>query len=134
LPTCFGVCDTALPDHLDRLFVVDVRNVLRGAVSLKSLVIGKPDTPVAAVMEADPLAFHPEDTAVQAARAFERYDLVSVPVINERGKLVGRLTVDAVVDFIGDAVRMRSRWPGCAAARTVRAIWYSARNRSPGCS
>ena len=38
----------ALPDHLDRLFVVDVRNVLRGAVSLQSLVIGKPDTPVAA--------------------------------------------------------------------------------------
>ena len=55
----------ALPDHLDRLYVVDVRNVLRGAVSLQSLVVGLPETPVATVMESDPLAFLPEDTAAQ---------------------------------------------------------------------
>ena len=51
-------------------------------------------------MERDPLAFRPTDMAANAARAFERYDLVSLPVVNDRGKLVGRLTVDAVVDFI----------------------------------
>ena len=51
-------------------------------------------------MEHDPLAFRPTDLAPNAARAFERYDLLSLPVINDRGKLVGRLTVDAVVDFI----------------------------------
>jgi magnesium transporter len=123
----------ALPDHLDRLFVVDVRNILRGAVSLQALVIGKPEAPVAAVMEADPLAFHPADTAAQAARAFERYDLVSVPVVNERGKLVGRLTVDAVVDFIRvtadqDALAMAGLRSG---EDLFAPVWHSARNRSP---
>ena len=36
----------------------------------------------------------------RAAKAFERYDLVSAPVVDDRGKLVGRLTVDAVMDFV----------------------------------
>ena len=122
-----------LPDHLDRLYVVDVRNVLRGAVSLQSLVVGLPETPVATIMETDPLAFLPDDTAAQAARAFERYDLVSVPVVNERGKLIGRLTVDAVVDFIRvtadqDALAMA----GLRGSEDLFApVWHSARNRSP---
>jgi magnesium transporter len=122
-----------LPAHMDRLFVVDPRNLLRGAVSLQALVLGKPDTPITAIMEEDPLAFRPADTAAQAARAFERYDLVSVPVVNERGKLVGRLTVDAVVDFIRvtadkDALAMA----GLRRAEDLFAsVWQSARNRSP---
>jgi magnesium transporter len=121
-----------LPEHLDRLFVVDVRNVLRGAVSLQTLVVGQPDAEIATVMESDPLAFQPGDTAAQAARAFERYDFVSVPVTNERGKLVGRLTVDAVVDFIRvtadqDALAMA----GLREAEDLFApVWHSARNRS----
>jgi magnesium transporter len=123
----------ALPDHLDRLYVVDARNILRGAVSLQTLVVGQPEALVAAVMEADPLAFHPEDTAAQAARAFERYDFVSVPVVNERGKLVGRLTVAAVVDFIRvtsdqDALAMAGLRGG---EDLFAPVWYSARNRSP---
>ena len=64
---------STLPDHLDRLFVVDARNVLRGAVSLQALVVSRPDTTVAEVMEEDPLSFRPTDTAAQSARAFERY-------------------------------------------------------------
>jgi magnesium transporter len=124
---------TELPEHLDRLFVVDARSLLRGAVSLRALVLGKPETPITAVMEDDPLAFRPGDTAAQAARAFERYDLLSVPVVNDRGKLVGQLTVDAVVDFIRvtadkDALAMA----GLTSAEDLFAsVWHSARNRSP---
>ena len=121
-----------LPDHLDRLFVVDGRNLLRGAVSLQSLVVSNPDTAIDAVMERDPLAFRPTDLAANAARAFERYDLVSLPVVNDRGKLVGRLTVDAVVDFIRvtsdkEALAMA----GLRGAEDMFApVWQSARNRS----
>jgi magnesium transporter len=43
---------------------------------------------------------YPEDSAEDAASAFERYDLVSAPVVDGEGKLIGRLTVDAVVDYI----------------------------------
>jgi len=49
---------------------------------------------------ADSIQFHPEDGAEDAAGAFERYDLVSAPVVDAAGKLIGRLTVDAVVDYI----------------------------------
>ena len=122
-----------LPDHLDRLFVVDGRNVLRGAISLQSLVVAHPEMAVQAVMEGDPLAFRPTDLAPNAARAFERYDLVSLPVINDRGKLVGRLTVDAVVDFIRvtadkDALAMAGLRRG---EDLFSPAWHSARNRSP---
>jgi magnesium transporter len=122
-----------LPEHLDRLFVVDGRNVLRGAVSLQSLVLGRPDTVIAALMEPDPLALRPAETAAHAARAFERYDLVSMPVVSDRGKLVGRLTVDAVVDFIRvtadkDALAMAGLSGG---EDLFASVWQSARNRSP---
>jgi magnesium transporter len=122
-----------LPDHLDRLFVVDGRNLLRGALSLQSLVVAQPETVVSDIMERDPLSFLPGDAGSDAARAFERYDLVSLPVVNDRGKLVGRLTVDAVVDFIRvtadkDALAMA----GLRGAEDLFAsIWDSARNRSP---
>ena len=122
-----------LPDHLDRLFVVDGRNLLRGALSLQSLVVAHPAATVNTVMERDPLAFKPTDMGAAAARAFERYDLVSLPVVNDRGKLVGRLTVDAVVDFIRvtadkDALAMA----GLSGAEDMFApVWQSARNRSP---
>lgn len=122
-----------LPEHLDRLFVVDTRNLLRGAISLPSLILAGPQRTAAEIMEAEPLSLRPGDTAAQAARAFERYDLVSVPVVNERGKLVGRVTVDAVVDFIRvtadkDALAMA----GLSGAEDLfSSVWQSARNRSP---
>jgi magnesium transporter len=52
------------------------------------------------VMAKDVVRFRPYDNASEAASAFERYDLVSAPVVNERGKLIGRLTVDLVMEFI----------------------------------
>jgi magnesium transporter len=123
----------SLPDQLERLFVVDARNVLRGAVSLQALVLANPDTTMSSLMDREPLAFLPEQPAAQAAAAFERYDLVSAPVTSDRGKLVGRLTVDAVMDFIrmeadNDALAMAGLRGG---EDLFAPIWQSARNRSP---
>lgn len=122
-----------LPDHLDRLFVVDGRNLLRGAVSLQSFLVTHPDIVVDAIVERDPLAFRPTDLAANAARAFERYDLVSLPVVNDRGKLVGRLTVDVVVDFIRVTADTEAlAMAGLRGAEDMFAsVWESARNRSP---
>jgi magnesium transporter len=122
-----------LPTPLDRIFVVDARNLLRGAVSLEALVLGQPDQTMAQLMDADPLAFRPDETAAHAARAFERYNLVSAPVINDRGKLVGRLTVDSVMDFIrlaadSDALAMAGLRGG---EDLFASVWQSARNRWP---
>jgi len=55
---------------------------------------------VAAVAMPENVKFAPEDPAEEASNAFERYGLVSAPVVDRRGRLIGRLTVDAVVDYI----------------------------------
>ncbi len=81
-----------LPDHTDQVFVVDRHEVLKGALPLDRLLINEPDTEVTAVMKSDLLTLSPLDDGGEAAQAFERYDLVSAPVVDASGRLVGRLT------------------------------------------
>jgi magnesium transporter len=88
-----------LPPQTDAVYVVDQRNVFRGAVPLRVLIVREPSAGVSDLLQTDVVSFTPTDPARQAAKAFGRYDLVSAPVLDERGKLVGRLTVDAVLDF-----------------------------------
>jgi magnesium transporter len=91
---------TELPAQTDRLFAVDARNLLRGSVPLQDLVRASPAAPLASVLLTDVAAFEPGDHAERAAKAFERYDLISAPVVDELGKLIGRITIDAVVDYL----------------------------------
>jgi magnesium transporter len=122
-----------LPSHTDRLFVVDSRNVLVGAVGLGALLIAAPDAPVTTVMEADIRRFHPYDDAEEVAKAFERYDLLSAPIVDDRGKLVGRVTADAVMDFIrASSANEVLALAGLRKAEDLLApVWDSARNRWP---
>jgi len=92
----------SLPGHTDKLFVVSREDILLGVLPLKRLVVNDLNAEVADVMAADPVLFHPEDLADEAAKAFERYDLVTAPVVDKNNKLVGRITVDAVMDYIRD--------------------------------
>lgn len=122
----------ALPDYADPLFVVDRRNVFRGALGLAALLLAPAGTGVADITDRSVLAFAPDDPASTAARAFERYSLVSAPVITDRGKLIGRLTVDAVVDFIQQSAdRDALAMAGLRGGENLFApVWDSARNRS----
>lgn len=89
-----------LPGHTDKLFVVDYDGILKGVLQIKRLLVNDPDKLVAEVMASDPVSFHPDEDANDAAQAFERYDLVSAPVVDKNGKLIGRLTIDEIVDLI----------------------------------
>jgi len=89
-----------LPDHTDLLFVVDRNEHLKGVLPLNRLLVNDPAIKVGSVMTKEMVVFHPNEKALEAAQAFERYDLVSAPVVNGEDKLVGRLTVSAVMDFI----------------------------------
>jgi magnesium transporter len=123
----------ALPEHTDRLFVVDGRNVLRGALSLQALLLGQASATVDTLMDRDPLSFSPEEEAAHAALAFERYNLLSAPVVNDRGKLVGRVSVDAVMDFVRqDAENDALAMAGLRGAEDLFApAFEAARHRSP---
>jgi magnesium transporter len=90
----------ALPHHTDQIFVVDRAERLKGVLPLSKLIVSELEHSVAKVMVSDVVTMQPRDKAQEAAKAFERYDLVSAPVVDEQGKLVGRVTVDKVVDFI----------------------------------
>jgi len=89
-----------LPDHTDQLFVVDRARKLRGSLPITRMVVSGLELEVRQAMVTEQVTLHPEDRAEDAARAFERYDLVSAPVLDSAGRLVGRVTVDAVVDYI----------------------------------
>jgi magnesium transporter len=89
-----------LPDHTDQLFVVDREHKLKGTLPLGRLIVSDLELGVASVMVPESVKLSPQDPAEDAANAFERYDLVSAPVVDASGRLVGRLTVDAVVDYI----------------------------------
>lgn len=90
----------SLPDHTDQVFVVDRQGKLRGALSVSQILVHEPTMRVSKLMRSDILTLNPLDDVSEAAQAFERYDLVSAPVVDEIGRLVGRLTVNEVVDVI----------------------------------
>ncbi|MBS7326274.1 MAG: magnesium transporter [Thiopseudomonas sp.] len=89
-----------LPDQMDKLFVIDHAGILKGVLPIRRLLVNDPDKKVADVMATDSVTFHPDEEGIDAAEAFERYDLVSAPVVDRSGKLIGRLTIDEMVDLI----------------------------------
>lgn len=89
-----------LPEQTDQIFVVDHFGVLCGSLSLERILINPSDVLVMDVMRHDVLQLNPLDEMDDAAQAFERYNLVSAPVVDGQNRLVGRLTIDEVVDAI----------------------------------
>lgn len=122
-----------LPAQTDRLFVVDGRHVLIGSVALQALLVQRPEATILEGMNRDVPTFGPLDSAADAVKAFERYDLVSAPVVDERGKIMGRLTVDAAMDVMrGQADLQALRTAGLREDEDLFAApLASARNRWP---
>ncbi len=89
-----------LPDHTDQVFVIDKDEHLVGTLPVDRILTSNPEKLVKDVMLTDILRLSPMEEAGDAAQAFERYDLVSAPVVNDSGRLIGRLTVNEVVDVI----------------------------------
>ncbi|HET6632830.1 MAG TPA: magnesium transporter [Rhodanobacteraceae bacterium] len=120
-----------LPEQTDKLFVVNHDNLLTGVLPLKWLLLNQPEKTVGEVMAADVNTFHPEDDANDAAEAFERYDLISAPVVDGANRLIGRLTIDVIVDHIRE--RSESEMLGRAGLREEEdifaSVWSSVRNR-----
>jgi magnesium transporter len=89
-----------LPDRFYEIFITDRGHRLLGAVALDRLLRAKRPVPISELMDEELHGVRAADDQEEVARTFERYDLVSAPVIDEADRLVGVITVDDVVDVI----------------------------------
>ena len=89
-----------LPDRFWELYVVDPDHKLTGAVALDRLLRTKRPVPIPQLIDEDLHPVRVTDDQEDVARLFERYDLVSAPVVDEGGRLVGVITFDDIVDVI----------------------------------
>ncbi|HEY7657704.1 MAG TPA: magnesium transporter [Burkholderiales bacterium] len=120
-----------MPDHTDQLFVVDRGGRLEGLLPVNKLLVTDPEVAVSTVMARDFVRFRPEEKAEDVARAFERYDLVSAPVTAADGRLIGRVTVNAVMDYIREETDSDMLSAGGLREEEdlFASVWKSVRNR-----
>jgi magnesium transporter len=116
------------------VYVVDDKGILKGRVSLKKIVLSRASNRVADIYEDDVLSVELHQSAEEVADIMRRYDLESIPVVNVNGKLMGRITIDDVVDVITElAERERQAMSGLTgdAEEDEESIWLSVRARLP---
>jgi magnesium transporter len=138
-----------LPAGTDAVFVVNRTGDYHGCLFITKLITSDPDQVVSQIMDTDIPPISATMEAAQVATLFENYDLVSAAVVDEHGKLVGRITVDDVVDVIREeashsvmsmagldedddmfapvavSARRRSVWLGVNLATAFLAAWVA---------
>ncbi|MGD1067403.1 MAG: CBS domain-containing protein, partial [Vulcanimicrobiaceae bacterium] len=82
------------------LYVTDQEQTLLGVLSLRTLLLAKPDEPIHAVMETELVSVSTDTAAEDVASTIARYDLLAVPVVSSDGKMLGIVTVDDAIDAI----------------------------------
>jgi len=120
-----------LPPGSTDLLVVSRAGVLKGLLRLDTLVLADPDALVGEVMDREPRVLYTDESAEAAVESFERYDLLSAPVANRHGLLVGILRVGTVVDYLREsAQREQLRAVGLLDEEDLfTGVWRSSRNR-----
>ncbi|MBL4681217.1 MAG: magnesium transporter [Pseudomonadales bacterium] len=91
-----------LPETTDKLFVVNKLGQYMGILPLRLLLVSDPTLTVKEVMISDVDSIPADMSESEVAQLFSRYDLISAPVTDESGMLLGRITIDDVVDVIKD--------------------------------
>ncbi|MDR9406860.1 MAG: magnesium transporter [Spiribacter sp.] len=122
----------ALPELTDHLFVVSRFDHFLGILRVSDLLTHDPAGQVADLLDADAVAIAADTPAREVAKMFEDRDLISAPVLDARGRLVGRITIDDVVDVIREeAERSILTMAGLGEEEDLFApVWSSARRRA----
>jgi magnesium transporter len=92
-------------DEIYYIYVVDDDKILRGALSLKKLIIAKPNIKIKDIYLKDIISVKADMPADEVANIADKYDLVALPVIDSIGRLLGRITIDDLVDVINEEAR-----------------------------
>ncbi len=121
-----------IPDTTDNLLVVNRKNQFVGVLPLTKVLISDPGTTVREAMRTDVEAIPADRSEHDVAKLFERLDLVTAPVVDDNGVLVGRITIDDVVDVIREeAAHSLMGMAGLDEDEdTFGSVWQTARRRA----
>ncbi len=116
-------------------YVIDEQRKLMGAVALRHLIMADDDTPITEVMDAAIVSVHTLDDRELVADTVRKYDLISIPVVDNENRLVGIVTIDDVVDVIEeenteDLEKMNALLPS-EDEYLKTSVWRLAWNRLP---
>jgi len=90
-------------EHIDEIYyvyVIDNNDVLKGTLSLKKLLLSAANKKISNIINTDVILVKTDTTSEEVANIMDKYDLVALPVVDQLGRLVGRITIDDVVDVI----------------------------------
>lgn len=120
-------------DHIYTVYVVDDNDILLGIVSLKKMLLNSPRALIKDIYKDNIISIEAHTEAEEVAQIIEKYDLVVLPVIDENGHLIGRITVDDVMDVVREEAskdyQMMSGISGNI--ETSANIWAMSRARLP---
>lgn len=120
-------------DEIYTAYVVDEKGVLVGVLSLKQLLLSPASVPVRDIMETDFISVSVGLDQEEVGQIVQRYDLLSVPVVDQDGRMMGRITIDDVVDVIRDEavedIQLMSGLPG--EEETADTVGQVSRGRLP---
>ena len=121
------------PEDISQLFVVDKDGVLTGGISLAQLVLARPYQYISLIMDPDVISVAAETDQERCARLVERYNLRSLPVVDDERRLVGVLKLEEIIDVVEDeATEDMYRMVGVAQEeRVLGPFWRSVRGRLP---
>ena len=120
-----------MPASTDSLIVVTRDDRFVGLLPIQTLLVSDPGVSVREMMITDQEAINVDTAAVEVARRFERNDWISAPVVNADGQLLGRITIDDVVDVIREeADHSLTSLAGLAEEDTFASVWHSAPRRA----
>ena len=120
-------------DELYQVYAVDADGRLKGIVPIARLIVVSPERRVRDVMETPDVQLRPEQDQEHVARVMARYNLVAVPVVDEQGRLLGRVTFDDVIDVVeAETTEDMLQFAGASPAELLIAPWRTAvRSRLP---
>jgi len=120
-----------IPQNTDNLVVVNRSDKLVGLLPIRTVLVSDPAVSVREMMITDQEAINVQMPATEVARRFERNDWISAPVVDDTGKLLGRITIDDVVDvIIEEADHSLTSLAGLAEEDTFATVWHSAPRRA----
>lgn len=82
------------------IYAVDSNGRFKGVISLKDVVLASPSSKLSEIIDKETITIQPETDQEEVAKLFQKYDLVSAPVVDEQGHLVGRITIDDIMDVV----------------------------------